>query len=145
MFFAAARVKIFFITRISGNKCFFFFWPNNVSSESRFSSKHISEADIQKGISDLNSKKAEKFGKVPTKGKEYTEKLADILQYLKKKHPALLENYRPSSVLLCVCTTFERIIQKQFSSFVVEILSLDLCGYSKAFNTQYALLFHIQN
>ena len=86
MFFVAARVKIFFITRISGNKCiFFFFWPNNVSSESRFSFKHISEADIQKGISNLNSKKAEKFGKVPTKGKEYTEKLADILQYFKKK------------------------------------------------------------
>ena len=84
MFFAAARVKIFFITRISGNKCFFFFWPNNVSSESRFSFKHISEADIQKGISNLNSNKAEKFGKVSTKGKEYTEKLADILQYLKK-------------------------------------------------------------
>ena len=74
----------------------------NVSFESSFSFKFISKTDIQKEISNLNSKKAGKFGKIPTKVKEYTEKLTDILQYI-KKHPTLLENYRRVSELLYVC------------------------------------------
>ena len=35
---------------------------------------------------------------------------------------------------------FERIIQKQFSSYSDELLSPNLYGYRKCFNTQYALL-----
>ena len=39
----------------------------NVSSEPRFSFKEIRESDIQKEVSNLNSKKAESFGNIPTK------------------------------------------------------------------------------
>ena len=39
----------------------------NVYLESRFNFKDISETDIQKEISNLNSKKAGKFGNIPTK------------------------------------------------------------------------------
>ena len=44
------------------------------------------------------------------------------------------------SVLPCVPKVFERIIQKQFQSFIDEFLSPYLCGYGKSFNIQYALL-----
>ena len=43
-------------------------------------------------------------------------------------------------MLPSVSKIFERIIQKQFSNYVDEFLSPYLCGYRKAFNTQYALL-----
>ena len=58
----------------------------------------------------------------------------------KKKDPTLVENYRPVSVLLSVSKIFERIIQRQFSSYIDEFLSPYLCGYRKGFNSQYALL-----
>ena len=67
-------------------------------------------------------------------------KLADITPVYKKKDPILAENYRPVSVLPSVSKIFERIIQKQFSSFIDNFLSPYLCGYRKGFNTQYALL-----
>ena len=67
-------------------------------------------------------------------------KLADITPVYKKKDPTSVENYRPVSVLPSVSKMFERIIQKQFSSFIDEFLSPYLCGYRKDFNTQYALL-----
>ena len=56
-------------------------------------------------------------------------KLADITPVYKKKHPTLVENYRPVSVLPSVSKIFERIIQKQFSNYVDEFLSPYLCGY----------------
>ena len=137
----------------------------NVSFESCFSFKEIQESDIQKEVSNLNSKKAGTFGNIPKKvlkdssdicdsilqdiwnyeilGKQYffkNIKLADITPVYKKKDPTLVENYRPVSVLPCVSKVFERIIQKQFSSSIDEFLSPYLCGYRKGFNTQYALL-----
>ena len=71
-------------------------------------------------------------------------KLADITPVYKKKDPTLVENYRPVSVLPTVSKVFERIIQKQFSSFINDFLSPYLCGYRKGFNTQYALLSLIE-
>ena len=59
-------------------------------------------------------------------------KLADITPVYKKKDPTLVENYRPVSVLPTVSKVFERIIQKQFSSFIN-----DFC-------TQYTLLSLIE-
>lgn len=53
---------------------------------------------------------------------------------------ALIQNYRPESVLTPVSKTFVRIIQKQFSSYSDEFLSPALYGYRKCFNTQYAFL-----
>ena len=56
----------------------------------------------------------------------------------------MVENYRPVSVRPSVSKVFERIIQKQFSSFIDEFLSPFLCGYRQGFNTQYALLSLIE-
>ena len=67
-------------------------------------------------------------------------KLADRTPVYKKKHPTLVENYRSVSVFPFVSIVFERIIQKQFSSFIDEFLSPYLSGYRKGFNTQYVLL-----
>ena len=47
-------------------------------------------------------------------------------------------------MLPSVSKIFERIIQKQFSDYVDELLSPYLCGYRKGFNTQYALLSLIE-
>ena len=66
-------------------------------------------------------------------------KLAAITPVYQKKDPTLVENYRPVSVLPTVAEVFERIIQKQFSSFINDFLSPYSCGYKKGFNTQYAL------
>ena len=96
----------------------------NVSFESRFSFKEIRESDIQKEVSNTNSKKSGTFGNIPTKvlnyssnicnsmlqeiwnyemsGKKYfhkNSKLADITPLYKKKDPTLVESYRPVSVI----------------------------------------------
>ena len=60
-------------------------------------------------------------------GKQYfpkSLKLTDINSVYQKKDPTLVENYRPVSVLPCVFKVFERIIKKQFSSFIDEFLSI---------------------
>ena len=141
----------------------------NVSFESRFNFKEIREPDIQKEVSNLNSKKVGTFGNIHTKvlknssnicnsilqdiwnceilGKQYFPKnlrLVDITPVHKKKDSTLVENYRPVSVLPCVSKVFERIIQKKFSRFIDEFLSRYLCGNRKGFNTQYALLSLIE-
>ena len=125
----------------------------NVSFGSRFSFKDINETDIQKEISNLNSKKAWTFENIPTKiikelseicntvlqniwnyetlGTKYFSdnlKLADITLAYKKKDPTLVENYRPASVLPCVSKNVKRIILSQFSSFIDELLYPYLCG-----------------
>ena len=51
-------------------------------------------------------------------------KLAEVAPVYKKKDPTLVENYTPVSVLPSVSKIFERIIQKQFSNYVDEFLSL---------------------
>ena len=140
-----------------------------VRFESRFSFEEVSNLDIEREISHLNTKKVGTFGNIPTKvlnessnvcnstpkdiwnyeilGKQNVSKnlkLADITPVYKKKDPTLVENYRPVSVLPSVFKVFERIIQKQFSSFIDEFLSPFLCGYRQGFNTQYALLSLIE-
>ena len=129
----------------------------------------IGAIEIQKEISYLNSKKVGIFGYIAVKVlKESSNvcnavlrdiwnfeilekqnfpqnlKLADITPVYKKKDPTLVENYRPVSVLPTVSKVFERIIQKQFSSFINDFLSPYLCSYIKGFNTQYALLSLIE-
>ena len=116
-----------------------------VRFESCFSFKEVSNLDIEREISHLNTKKVGTFGNIPTKvlkessnvcnstlkdiwnyeilGKQNFSKnlkLADITPVYKKKDPTLVENYRPVSVLPSVSKVFERIVQKQFSSFIDE-------------------------
>ena len=140
-----------------------------VRFESRFRFKEVSNLDIEREISHLNTKKVGTFGNIPTKvlkessnvcnstlkdiwnyeilGKQNFSKnliLADITPVYKKKDPILVKNYRPVSVLPSVSKVFERTIQKQFSSFIDEFLSPFLCGCRHGFNTQYALLSLIE-
>ena len=70
--------------------------------------------------------------------------MANITLVYKKKDPALVENYRPVSVLPSVYKIFERIIQKQFSNYADEFLAPSFCGYPKGVNIQYALLSLIE-
>ena len=141
----------------------------NISFKSRFSFKEIRESDIQKEVSNLNFNKVRTFENVPTKvlkdsfdicnsvlqdiwkyeilGKQYFPKnlkLTDITPVYQKKDATSIENYRPVSVLPCASKVFERIIPKQFSSFVDDFLSPYLCSYRKGFNTQYAFLSLIE-
>ena len=58
----------------------------------------------------------------------------------KKKDPTFIENYRPVSVLPTVSKVFEKIIQKQFTSFINDFLPPYLRGCRKGFNTHYILL-----
>ena len=113
-----------------------------VRFESRFSFKEVSNLDIEREISHLNTKKVGTFGNIPTKvlkessnvcnstlkdiwnyeilGKQnFSEnlKLVDITPVYKKKDPTLVENYRPVSVLPSVSKVFERIIQKAIFKF----------------------------
>ena len=140
-----------------------------VRFESRFSFKEVSNLDIEREISHLNTKKVGTFGNIPTKvlkkssnvcnstlkdtwnyeilGKQNFSKnlkLSDITPVYKKKDPTLVENYRPVSVLPSVSKVFEKIIQKQFSSFIDEVLSPFLCSYRQCFKIQYALLSLIE-
>ena len=111
----------------------------DISFESRFSFKDISQSDMQKEVSNLNSKKAGIFGNIPAKvlkessnvwnavlrdiwnfeilEKQFSSKFKNVL-----KDTTLVENYRPV-IVLPVSEVFERIIQKQFSSFINAFLS----------------------
>ena len=57
-------------------------------------------------------------------------KLADITPIFKKLAKILVDNYRPVRILPTVTKIFERIMQKQMNTFVENILSPFLCGYS---------------
>ena len=55
-----------------------------------------------------------------------------------------VENYQPESILPIVSQNFERIMQKQMHDFVELHLSPYICGYTKGYNSQYALLAMIE-
>ena len=136
----------------------------NVPFESGFSFKEMRDSDIQKEVFNLTPRKRglseiflRKYLRIlPIFVTQYFKiygikqyfpknlRLADITPVYKKRDPTLVENYRPVSVLPCVSKVFERIIQKQFSSFIDKSLSPYLCGYRKGFNTQHALLSLIE-
>ena len=67
-------------------------------------------------------------------------KLADITPPSEKGDVTNVENYRPISVLPAVSKIYERIMQKQISSFIEKHLSPYLCGYRKGYNAQHALI-----
>ena len=50
------------------------------------------------------------------------------------------QNYRPISILPSISKVFERLLFQQITSFVSEKISPYLCGFSKGFSTQHALL-----
>ena len=142
----------------------------NVEIGLKFTFSQISIDEIKKEIKDLNSAKMGTLNDIPTKhlketiniiseplmniwNKEIIEnkifptklKLADITPIFKKLDNISVENYRPVSVLPTVSKIFERIMQKQLTTFIEPHLSTFLCGYRKGFNCQYALLHMLEN
>ena len=71
-------------------------------------------------------------------------KLADVTPVYKKSNPTLAKNYRSVSVLPTVSKIFERIMQKQMSSYIDKLLSPFLCGYRKNFSTQSCIINMIE-
>ena len=67
-------------------------------------------------------------------------KLADVPSIFKKKDKIFVENNRPVSLLPTVSKILEQIMQKQISDYIRKFFSPFLCGYTKGFSTQYALL-----
>ena len=67
-------------------------------------------------------------------------KYANVSPLFKKDDSTNKENYRPISILPSISKVFERLILKQISTFVSEILSPYLCGFRKGYNTQHPLL-----
>ena len=72
-------------------------------------------------------------------------KLAEVTPVSKKEDISLLKNYRPVSVLPVVSKIYERIIQKQILEYIDKHLSTHLCGYSKRYSTQTALISILKN
>ena len=50
------------------------------------------------------------------------------------------KNFRPVSVLNSISKLFEKLMNKQFVTYIDQHLSQYLCGYRKGYSTQYALL-----
>ena len=67
-------------------------------------------------------------------------KPADVVPFFKKCNPTCTKNCRPVSVLSTVSKVLERLMHDQITTYMDAHLSKHLCGYSKGFNTQTALL-----
>ena len=128
----------------------------------KFSFEHFSEEDIATEIKKFDSKKSSTG--IPIKSlKENSDilsgklkdilnncldqgifpdrlKLADISPIFKADDSSIKKNYRPVSVLNTISKLFEKLINKQFVSYIENHLSQYLCGYRKGYSTQYALL-----
>ena len=72
-------------------------------------------------------------------------KKADVALIFIKDDPTKAKNYRLVSVLPVVSKVFERIMYKQISEYVNQVLSPYLCGYRQGFNTQQALVSLTEN
>ena len=66
--------------------------------QSRFSFKDVSEADIQKKISNLNSKKAGIFGKIPTEVLKESSEICNIVLKNKWNYEILGTHYFSDSL-----------------------------------------------
>ena len=66
-------------------------------------------------------------------------KEANVTPIFKKDDSLDKENYRPVSILPLLSKIFEKKIYKQLSNYTESFLSVLLCGFRKAHNTQHAL------
>ena len=66
--------------------------------------------------------------------------MADVIPIHKKGEKTEKTNYRPISLLPPVSKVFEKLIEKQLSTFMKNRLSKYLCGFRKGYSTQQALL-----
>ena len=140
-----------------------------VNLENAFNFEITNKDEISEEISNLDNKKNGTYGNIPTKiikdnydicssfleniwNKEMIHdsvfqdklKLADVTPVYKKKDKTSVENYRPISVLPTFSKVFEKLIQKQITAYIENILSPYICGYRKGFSTQNALVLLIE-
>ena len=129
-----------------------------------FNFNEVNQAQIEKEILSLNSKKAMGADSIPPKVLKHSVhtvkspmtqlfnnmikinhfpsdlKYANIAPLFKKDDNTNKENYRPISILPSISKVFERLMFQQITSFVTDILSPYLCGFRKGYSTQHALL-----
>ena len=67
-------------------------------------------------------------------------KCADVSSLHKQKESTVKKNYRPISVLPTVSKVFESLLVKHVEEHIEPYLSKLLCGFSKGYNTQQALV-----
>ena len=134
----------------------------NVGTLNKFSFKHVTEEDISAEINKFDKKKASTGISIKFL-KEYSDilsnklkdifnncldqgifpdrlKLADISPIFKGGDSNMKKNFRPVSVLNSISKLFEKLLNKQFVTYIDQHLSQYLCGYRKGYSTQYALL-----
>ena len=128
----------------------------------RFS--NITKEDLLGEINSLDSKKANTSHSIPVKSLKETFdmtgdylheiinkdisnshfpdmlKLAEILPLHKEGDVMNKTKYRPISILPSISKIYERIMQRQISTFIEEDLFIHMCGYRKGYSTQHALL-----
>ena len=137
---------------------------NKITVPELFVFTEASVSDIEKELSNLNTKKASKSKNITPKvlkasiascsealtkllnntilTSHFSDKLkvADVSPIFKKDDPQISKNYSPVNVLFVVSKAFERLLHKQMNLHVEEYLSPCLCGYRKGFSTQQVLL-----
>ena len=68
------------------------------------------------------------------------QKMQMSFQFLKKKDPRNVENYRPVSILPNLLRIYERYLYDEMYEYFKHILSKWQCGFHKGFSTQNCLL-----
>ena len=69
-------------------------------------------------------------------------KFANVIPIIKTDKSICKENYRLISCRSGGSKMFERILQKQITTYIETYLSLFLCGYRKGYCAQYAIITH---
>ena len=72
-------------------------------------------------------------------------KLADVTRVYKNSYLLDKTNYQLTGVLPKLLKVFGRIMQKQVNGFIINFLTLHLCGYRNGFNAQRALLTVVES
>ena len=96
-------------------------------------------ANILKGTSDTLKSPLTKLYNIFVENRQFPQnlKFADLTP---KDDNTDKANYRPVSVLPSTWKLFERLMLKQITTFVVNLISQYLCGFRKDYNTQHVLL-----
>ena len=140
-----------------------------IVNQDKFSFKSISKRDIGKEVQLINPKNAITSDSITTKILKTSSeisidalqnlfndmlktgnfpdnlKLADITPVFLIKDPLHKVNYRPVSVFRRISKVFEKLMQKQISSYISNYLLPCLCRYRKGFSRQQALMSVIEN
>ena len=72
------------------------------------------------------------------------KKLADVIPIFKAGVRQFEKKFRPVSLLSAISKTFERLMLYQMHEYMIPILSIFLCGFTKKMNAQNCLLFMVE-